>query len=63
MARSGQVKPDDKGYITVKINTAGRKGQIVENVDVLCNAAPEVPLVLTIRAFVTEPLLPFFPGN
>ena len=54
MARSSQVKPNERGYITVKINTAGRKGRIIENVEVLCNDSQMATITLTIQAYVME---------
>jgi len=54
MASSSHVKPDDKGVIAVKVNTAGRKGLIVENVEVMSNDPLRTQITLTIRAFVTD---------
>ncbi len=63
MASSSQIKPNEKGTITVKVNTADRKGLIVENAEVMTND-PRHPLVtLTIRAYVSDIDLPFSPPN
>ena len=61
MASSSHVKPNEKGTITVKINTASRRGLIVENVEVLSNDALQAQTTLTIRAYVTDVDLPLFP--
>jgi hypothetical protein len=61
MASSSHVKPADKGAITVKVNTASRKGLIVENVEVMSNDPLRTQITLTIRAYVTDVDLPLFP--
>jgi hypothetical protein len=61
MASSSHVKPNEKGTITVKINTASRRGLIVENVEVLSNDALQTQTTLTIRAYVTDVDLPLLP--
>jgi len=61
MASSSHVNPNDKGYITIKVNTANRKGLIVENVEVRSNDAVRPQITLTIKAFVTDLEIPLFP--
>ena len=63
MARSSHVKLNEKGYITVKVNTASRKGHVVENVEVLCNDPERTTVTLTIQAYVMEIIMPIFPGR
>jgi hypothetical protein len=54
MAGSSRLKPGEKGRIAVKVNTAGRKGSIVESVEVTSNDSLRPQVTLTIKAFVTE---------
>lgn len=54
MASSSHVAPNEKGYITVKVNTANRRGLIVENVEVISNDAVRPQITLTIRALITD---------
>ena len=61
MDRSIHVKPNEKGYITVKFNTASKSGLIVENVDVISNDGQRPEITLTIRANVWDVNMPFFP--
>jgi hypothetical protein len=48
------VKPNEKGTITVKVNTANRKGLIVENVEVVSNDSLRAQITLTIQAYVVD---------
>lgn len=61
MASSSHVKPSEKGTITVKVNTAGRKGLIVENVEVISNDSLRTQITLTIQAYVMDVDMPLFP--
>jgi len=61
MASSSHVKPNQKGTITVKVNTAGRKGLIVENVEVFSNDSLRTQITLTIQAYVMDVDIPLFP--
>ena len=61
MASSSRVKPNEKGTITVKVNTASRKGLIVENVEVISNDSLRTQITLTIRAYVMDVDMPLFP--
>jgi hypothetical protein len=61
MASSSHVKPNEKGTISVKINTAGRNGLIVENVEVTSSDPMRPQVTLTIRAYVSDFYLPFLP--
>jgi hypothetical protein len=54
MAGSSHVKPDEKGTIVMKVNTAGRNGLIVENVEVVSNDSLHPQITLTIRALVGD---------
>ncbi len=54
MASSSHVKPNENGYIVVKVSTANRKGNIVENVDVMTNDSAHPQITLTIKAYVIE---------
>ncbi len=58
MASSSHVKPSDKGAIMVKVNTAGRKGLIVENVEVMSNDPLRTQITLTIRVYVMDVDMP-----
>jgi hypothetical protein len=60
MASSSHVKPNEKGIITVKVNTASRKGLIVENVEVVNNDSLQTQVTLTIRANVMDVNMPLF---
>jgi hypothetical protein len=60
MASSSHIRPNEKGTITVKVNTAGRKGLIVENVEVTSNDTLRPQITLTIRAFVIDIEMPLF---
>jgi hypothetical protein len=55
------MKPDEKGTITLKVNTAGRKGLIIENVEVASNDSIRPQITLTIRAYVSDADMPFLP--
>jgi hypothetical protein len=55
------VAPGEKGYITVKVNTANRRGVIVENVEVTTNDAVRPQITLTIRAVITDLEIPLAP--
>jgi hypothetical protein len=59
MAGSSHVKPNEKGTIIVKVNTAGRKGLIVENAEVISNDPLRPQITLTIRASVMDIETPF----
>jgi hypothetical protein len=61
MAGSSHVKPMDKGAITVKVNTAGRRGLIVENVEVMSNDPLRTQITLTVQAYVADVDPPLFP--
>ncbi len=61
MASSSHVAPGEKGYITIKVSTAGRRGVITENVEVTSNDALRPQITLTIRAFVMDLEIPFVP--
>jgi hypothetical protein len=61
MASSSHVKPSEKGTITVKVNTASRKGLIVENVEVISNDSLRTQITLTIQAYVMDVDMPLFP--
>ncbi len=61
MAGSSHVKPNGKGAIAVKVNTADRKGLIIENVEVTSNDPVRPQVTLTIRAFVSDTDMPFSP--
>jgi len=61
MASSSRVKPYGKGTISVKVDTANRKGLIVENVEVLSNDPVRPQVTLTIRAYVSDIDMPFLP--
>jgi hypothetical protein len=61
MASSSHVKPNEKGTIAVKVNTAGRKGLIVENVEVASNDSLRTQITLTIQAYVVDVDMPLFP--
>ena len=61
MAGSSHVKPKEKGNIIVKINTASRKGLIVENVEVISNDFQRPQITLTIRAHVMDADMPILP--
>ncbi len=54
MAGSGRVKPNEKGAVTIKVNTAGRKGPVSESVEVVSNDVLRPQITLTIRAFVKD---------
>lgn len=59
MTGSSQVKPNEKGAVTVKLNTAGRKGTVIETVEVTFSDPQQPPVTLTIRAYVTDFDMPF----
>ena len=59
MASSSHVKPNEKGIITVKVNTLNRKGMIIENVEVISNDSARPQVTLTIRAYVSDIDMPF----
>ena len=61
MDRSIHVKPNEKGYITLKVNTAGRTGLIIENAEVISNDVKRSEITLTIRANVWDVTLPLRP--
>jgi hypothetical protein len=61
MAGSSHIKPTEKGTVTVKLNTSGRKGLIEENVEVISNDPLRPQITLTIKAFVTDTGVPLFP--
>ncbi len=61
MASSSHIKPNEKGAISVKVNTAGRKGLITENVEVISNDSLRPQIALTIRALVMDVDKPLFP--
>ena len=61
MASSSHVKPNEKGTITVKVNTANRKGLVIENVEVISNDSMRPQVTLTIRAYITDIDMPFLP--
>jgi Protein of unknown function (DUF1573) len=61
MAGSSHIKPNEKGTVTVKLNTSGRKGLIEENVEVISNDPLRPQITLTIKAFVTDTGVPLFP--
>jgi len=61
MASSSHVKPNEKGTISVKINTTNRKGMIIENVEVISNDSVRPQVTLTIRAYVNDIDMPFLP--
>ncbi|SPP99750.1 hypothetical protein NBG4_1110006 [Candidatus Sulfobium mesophilum] len=61
MASSSHVAPGEKGYITVKVNTANRRGVIVENVEVTTNDAVRPQITLTIRSVITDLEIPLAP--
>ena len=61
MASSSHVAPGEKGYITVKVNTANRRGVIVENVEVTTSDAVRPQITLTIRAVITDLEIPLAP--
>lgn len=60
MASSSHLKPNEKGTITVKLNTAGRKGPIAENVEVISNDPHRTQITVTIRAYVMDIDIPLF---
>jgi len=61
MASSSHVKTNEKGTISVKINTTNRKGMIIENVEVISNDSVRPQVTLTIRAYVNDIDMPFLP--
>ncbi len=61
MASSSHVNPKEKGYITVKVNTADRRGSIVENVEVISNDSVHPQITLTIQALVMDFEIPLAP--
>ncbi len=61
MASSSHVAPGEKGYITIKVSTAGRRGVITENVEVTSNDALRPQITLTIRALITDFEMPLVP--
>jgi hypothetical protein len=60
MASSSHLKPGEKGTITVKVNTTGRKGPVLENVEVVTNDSQRTKITLTIQAYVMEPAIQLF---
>ena len=60
MAGPSHVKPKGKGKITMKVNTAGRKGLIAENVEVISSDSLRTQVTLTIRANVMDDNMPLF---
>ena len=61
MASPSHIKPNAKGNITLKVNTADRKGLIVENVEVISNDPLRTQIILTIQAYVMDVDMPLFP--
>ncbi len=61
MASSSHMAPGEKGYITIRVNTAGRRGVIAENVEVTSNDVVHPQITLTIRAVVMDLETPFVP--
>jgi hypothetical protein len=54
MAGPSHLKPGENGHITLKVNTAGKKGPVVEYVEVESNDPLHPKVTLTIKAFVTD---------
>lgn len=54
MTGSSHVKPKEKGAVVVKVNTSGKTGPLVENVEVMTNDPKRPEITLTIRALITE---------
>jgi hypothetical protein len=59
MAGPSHLKPREKGSILVKVTTAGRQGQIMENVEVWSNDPARPQITLTISAYVMDTGMPF----
>jgi hypothetical protein len=57
MASSSHLKHGEKGIITVRVSTAGKKGLIAETIEVVSNDPKRPKEVLTVQATVVD----FFP--
>jgi hypothetical protein len=54
MASSSHLKQNEKGRITVKIDTAQKKGMLIKTVDILSNDPHTPKATLTLKADVKE---------
>jgi hypothetical protein len=54
MASSSHIKPNDRGKITIKVDTARRKGKLIKTVDILSNDPQRSKVTLTLKADVKE---------
>jgi hypothetical protein len=54
MDSSIHVKPKERGSVAVKVNTAHRKGLIIENVEVISNDSKRSQITLTIKAYIMD---------
>jgi hypothetical protein len=60
MAGPSHLKPGEKGSILVKAATTGRKGYVIENVEVWSNDPARPRITLTIKAYVRDTDMQFF---
>jgi len=58
MASSSHLKQGERGMITAKISTVGKKGHFLETIEVLSNDPKRPKEVLTLEATVRDMVLP-----
>jgi hypothetical protein len=59
MAGPSHLKPGEKGSILIKVTTAGRLGDVMENVEVRSTDPVRPQITLTIKAYVLNADMPF----
>jgi hypothetical protein len=63
MASSSHLKHGEKGVIVAKMSTIGKKGLIVETIEVLSNDPKRPKEVLNLQATIGDILQPQGPAN
>lgn len=63
MASSSHLKPGEKGKITAKISTLGKKDLTIETVEVVSNDPKKPKKVLTLQATIVDILPLQEPGS
>ncbi len=63
MASSSHLKPGEKGVITAKMSAVGKKGDIVEAIEVVSNDPKRPKEVLTLQATIVDVFMPLEPES
>ncbi len=53
MASSSHLKPGEKGKLTARVDTRGKRGLLVKSVEVFSNDPARPRILLTLRAEIT----------